>query len=290
MIHLLQERLRDKMNRADEHLLNTIKEITENGVKDTNPRPKYSDGVPAHTLFTTHLMQQYDVSKGEFPLITGRRLPWKNAIKEILWIYQDQTSELSVLKDKHGIHWWDSWESQVSPGTIGQRYGATVRKYDLVNKLLTGLKEDPYSRRHIIDLWQYEDFEQTDGLLPCAFQTIWTVRGEYLDVVLTQRSSDYLVAGHINQLQYIALQMMVAHEVGLKPGKFTHFIANCHIYDRHLEQAEELTRRLHESTHDANPKLKLNAEGKGFYEITIDDFSVIDYTPQTPQLKFDLGI
>lgn len=279
------------MNKANEYLIDTLNKINNYGVKDKNPRPKYTDGEPAHSLFISHQVQSYDLTKNEFPLQTLRPMAWKSAIKEILWIYQDQTSDLSILENKHNIHWWNEWESEVNPNTIGQRYGATVKRYDLINKLIKGLKEDPYSRRHIIDLWQYNDFEETDGLLPCAFQTIWTVRNGYLDVALIQRSSDYLVAGHINQLQYVALLMMIAHEVNLTPGVFTHFIANCHIYDRHLLQSEELLNRYKkEELAQETPKLILNAKNKGFYDITIDDFSLKDYNAIKPQLKFELGI
>ena len=82
--------------------------------------------------------------------------------------------------------WWRDWEVD-NTNTIGQRYGATVKKYDLMNKLLDGLTNEPYTRRHIIDLYQYADFEETAGLHPCAFLTVWSARGEYLDVTLHQR-------------------------------------------------------------------------------------------------------
>jgi thymidylate synthase len=225
-----------------------------------------------------------------------------------LWIYQDASNSLSLLEEKYGIFWWRDWEVKVdydewesflettgevlpSNGTIGQRYGATVRRYDMMNRLLKGLKEDPFGRRHIMNLLQESDLRETDGLYPCAFQTMFTVRkvaGDYyLDMTLTQRSSDFLVASHINKCQYVALQMMVAHEVGMKVGKFGHFVQNLHIYSRHIEQAHELLMRpIAEDT----PKLILNAEGKSFYDITVDDFELIGYSPTKPQLKFELGI
>ena len=87
---------------------------------------------------------------------------------------------------KNKIMWWRDWEVD-NTNTIGQRYGATVKKYDLMNKLLDGLTNEPYTRRHIIDLYQYADFEETAGLHPCAFLTVWSARGEYLDMTLHQR-------------------------------------------------------------------------------------------------------
>ena len=280
------------MNKADLIFKETVKNIMENGVMDVNPRPKYKDGTPAHTKFINHVMHTYDLEKGELPLITLRNIAIKNGIKEILWIYQDQSSDLSVLKEKYNIHWWDEWESKDMPGTIGRRYGATVKKYDLMNKLLDGIKSDPYGRRHIISLWQENDFEETDGLKPCAFMTIFNVRGEFLDMALIQRSSDFITAGNINQVQYVAFLMMVARHCGYKPGKFTHFIDNVQVYDRHFDAAREL---LNREAIECNPRLILNPEKKDFYDFTVDDFVLEGYpreeiNEKNPQLKLEIGI
>lgn len=278
------------MNIADEYYKRNLSRIITEGSWDENPRPRYeTDGEPAHSIFITQVFEEYDIQQGELPITTLRPIGIKNAIKEILWIYQDQTSDLSVLKDKYNIHWWDLWG--IGDGTIGQRYGATVSRYDLMNQFIFGLKNDPFGRRHIISLWQMKDLMETLGLSPCAFQIIGSVRkvGEdkYFDLTLIQRSSDYAVAGHINMMQYVALQMMVAHECGFKVGKFARFTQNLHIYDRHLEQVKEMLRR---EPSQIQPKLILNAEGKGFYDITVDDFELVDYHPVKPQLKFELGV
>ena len=172
-------------------------------------------------------------------------------------------------------------------GTIGQRYGATVKKHNLMNNLLDEIKKNPYGRRHIMNLWQEEDFKETDGLKPCAYETIWTVRGDYLDMSLTQRSSDFIVAGHINGMQYVALLMMVARHCGLKPGKFTHYIINLHLYDRHEDNAKLMIER---ESIDCEPKLILNPEKTDFYSFTIDDFELVGYESVKPQLKFELAI
>lgn len=283
------------MNKADYIFKKNISRIITEGCWDENPRPRYeSDGTPAYSIFITQVFEEYDLSKGELPLTTLRPIAIKNGIKETLWIYQDQTSDLYILEDKYGIKWWRDWEVSIDgikSNTIGQRYGATVKRYDLLNALLRSLKNDPFGRRHIINMLQQIDLNETDGLYPCAFQIMLSVRKFdnelYLDLTLTQRSSDYLVAGHINMIQYVALQMMIAHECGFKVGKFARFTQNLHIYDRHVKQADELLSR---KGSDIQPKLILNAEGKGFYDITVDDFELIDYYPIKPQLKFDLGI
>lgn len=275
------------MLKSDKIFLDIAKKIKNEGIWDINPRPRYADGAPAHTIFIDHVTCTYDISKGELPLITLRPIAIKNAIKEVLWIYQDQSNDLNLLESKYGIKWWWPWESKDMPGTIGKRYGGTIKKYDLMNRLLDDIKNNPYGRRHIIDMWQESDFEETDGLNPCAFLTMWTVRGKYLDLMLIQRSSDFLTAFNINEIQYVALLMMVARHCGYKPGKFTHIINNVHIYGRHMKNLETM---LNRTPIDCQPVLKLNPEKKNFYDFTIDDFSLEGYEAVKPQLKFDLGI
>jgi thymidylate synthase len=88
-------------------------------------------------------------------------------------------------------------------------------------------------------------------------------------------------------MQYVALMMMVAKATGYKPGKFTHFVQNLHIYDRHIEQLHEM---LNRESSEKQPKLILDTDKTDFYSFTIDDFKVVDYEPAKPQLKFELGI
>ena len=261
------------MNKADKYFKENITKILTEGSKDENPRPKYKDGTPAHSIFITNVYEEYDLSKNEFPIPTLRNTAIKTGIKEIMWIYQDQNSSLDSAHLR-GINWWDEWN--VGDNTIGQRYGATIGKWDLLNKLLHGLKNDPFSRRHIMNMLQESDLIETKGLYPCAFQTMWSVRrineDFYLDMNLTQRSSDFLVAKFINSSQYVALQMMIACHLNYKVGKFSHYIQNLHIYDRHLEAANEILER---ESLDNNPKIELLCSaGTNFYNIMIEDFKI----------------
>lgn len=288
------------MSRADLYFMQDISNILKNGFIDENPRPRYSDGTPAHTISVNQVMRKYNIGGGEFPICTLRPIAWKSAIKEVLWIYQDATSSLDVLREKYKIKYWDEWESKDVPGTIGQRYGATVNKYDLMNRLLKDIKNDPFGRRKVISLWQENDLQETDGLAPCAFLTMWNVRKckekNYLDMTLIQRSGDMLTAsgaGGIIEVQYAALLMMVARHCDLIPGVFVHFVQNEQIYDRHIENAIELKRRFIEDDDEecfTTPRLVLKESAKDFYSITIDDFEMKNYEPIKPQLKFDLGI
>lgn len=259
------------MNKADKYYIQNIQKIMSEGSWDENPRPKYEDGTPANSRFITGVFEEYDISKDEFPIPTLRNTAIKTGIKEILWIYQKQTSSLEVAREM-GINWWEEWN--IGNDTIGQRYGETINKYDLMNQLLDGLINDPFGRRHIINMFQYEDLRSTKGLFPCAYETLWSVRkvGEdkVLDMTLVQRSSDYIVANHINKIQYTSLLMMVAGHCGYKVGKFSHLVQNLHIYDRHFEASIELQ---YKEPLDIQPKLTLK-ENKNFYDYTIDDFEI----------------
>ena len=300
------------MTKADRYMYDMINQIMTEGYKDINPRPKYADGTPAHTISVNHTYRTYDLSKGEFPICTLRPQAWKTGIKEIFTIYQKPTNNLDEMREM-GVGWWDEWD--IGDGTIGQRYGATVKRYDLINRLIDDIKNDPYGRRKIVSLWQETDLRETPGLAPCAFQTIWNVRNDnhkhlgrgegYLDMMLVQRSGDMLTAsgpGGINEIQYAALLMMVARHTGYKPGVFTHIVANEQIYDRHIDAAMEMKQRYKDEERkesdetltinhlDVCPMLILNHNKTNFYDFTIDDFTKVNYNPIKPQLKLELGL
>jgi thymidylate synthase len=262
------------MIKADKYYIENLKKIKKEGSFDEKPRPKYKDGTLAYTKFITQIFEEYDLSKGEFPITTLRNTAIKTGIKEVLWIYQKQSNSLKEARDM-GIMWWDEWD--VGDGTIGQRYGATIKRFDLINNILKGLKENPFGRRHIINMYQYSDMNETKGLHPCAYETKYSVRdfeGErYLDMTLIQRSNDYLMAGYINKIQYVALQMMIAHHVGYKVGKFCHLVQNLHVYDRHFEGLEEILSRQPLSK-QPYIKIKESSLHKNFFNFDIDDFEI----------------
>lgn len=274
------------MTKADKLLKEDIINVLEHGYKDINPRPKYEDGTPAHTISVNHVMRKYDLEK-EFPISTLRSQAWKTGIKEILTIYTNPTNNLAEMRER-GVTWWDPWD--IGDGTIGQRYGATVKRYDLLNNLIADIKKDPYGRRKIMSLWQETDLHETKGLAPCAFCTIWNVRGRYLDMCMIQRSGDMLTAsgaGGINEIQYAALQILVAQATGYQPGVFTHFVANEQIYDRHIDNAHILLDR--EPT-ICSPRLNIRPF-TDISKVTIDDFILENYVPiKEPKLFFELGI
>lgn len=315
------------MLKVEQIFAENIKKIINEGSNDYgfDVRGHYaSDNAPAHTQFITQVSETYDIGAGELPITCLRPIAIKKAIGEILWIYQDQSNDLDLLRDKYGVDWWDSWD--IGDRTIGQVYGAVIKRYDLTNQLLNGLRNNPLGRQHIINLWQYQDMSKPHGLDPCAYETSWSVRPlnnrPFLDMTLIQRSSDYLVAGHINKLQYVALMMMVARHCRFELGNFCHFVQNLHIYDRHLPQAQQLLERYNEykryfntvkSAHPhtpdvvlfqdkhsdciddvrlaQQPKLVLNPSKVEFQDIEITDFELIDYHPDRDKIDpFDIAI
>jgi thymidylate synthase len=259
------------MIKADRYYIKNLKKIINEGCLDENPRPKYKDGTSAHSKFITQVFEEYDISKMEFPITTLRNTAIKTGIKEILWIYQKQTNSLSKARE-NGVNWWNDWN--IGDDTIGERYGKTIANYDLMDILLSGLKNNPFGRRHIINMWQESDLRASKGLFPCAYETIWSVRKDgsqlILDLTLVQRSNDYVMAGYINKIQYVALLMMIASHLGYNVGKFCHLTQNLHVYDRHFDAVDEL---LDRNPINIQPKISLK-NNKNFYDFTIDDFEI----------------
>ena len=283
---LRNRKINNKMNKADQYYKQNLYKLITKGYKDENPRPKYKDGTPAKSIYLTQVFEEYDVYNGEFPFTTLRNTAVKTGIKEVMWIYQSQDSSLQTARQS-GIDWWDNWD--IGNGTIGIRYGETVKKWDLMNKLLHSLKQEPFSRRHIMNLYQESDLLESKGLHPCAYETIWSVRKQekemILDMTLVQRSSDYIMANWINKAQYYALLLMVCSDLNYKPGKFCHYVHNLHIYDRHLNAANELMLR---EPLEENPVLELNIN-KGFYSIKLEDFLIKGFN-SPKKIKSELEI
>ena len=282
------------ITKGDTYMKELINRVLDHGSKDINPRPKYKDGTPAHTISVNHVFHTYDISKGESPFITLRPIAIKSAIGELLWIYQDMSNDLDVLKNKYNVTWWDSWD--IGDRTIGCCYGETVRRHKLLTNLLNGLITNPDGRRHIMELWQEEDFKNPHGLKPCCHETNFSVRheqdGDYLDMILMIRSSDSLTALCINEMQYEVLLHLVARHCGFKVGVFSSIITNAQIYDRHIENAKEM---LNRKSISCSPKIWLNPDKKNFFDFTVDDIKLIDVpkdiiVERNPQLKFELGI
>ncbi len=270
------------MTQADEQFIKTCKEIIKNGYssKGTNVRTRWDDGEEANYFSIVGVQNKYDVGK-EFPMITLRNnsKTIKNAIDEILWIWQKKSNKVSELNS----HIWDQWEND--EGTIGKAYGYQLgKKYefktkegikvmDQVDYVLYLLKHDQSSRRIMTNLFNHEELKDME-LEPCAYGTQWLVKEGKLHLILNQRSQDMLTANGWNLMQYAALQYMFAQVSGLEVGTLTHNIGDCHIYDRHIPLVEKL---LEAEPMDVTPKLIIKNPTKDFYEFKVEDFEVEGY-------------
>ncbi len=296
---------------------NDVIEVKPNQTVYTHPK-KVVVWTPAHTLSVNAGIEcSYDLSKGESPFVTLRPIATKASIAEILWIYQKESNDLvefdellgkNTWDQDHKINnWWDEWAIRDKDGNyvlnekghphIGSTYGEVIKKHNLVKKRLQEMVDNPDSRRHIISMWQDDDYDLPHGLKPCAFMTIWNIRHgkdgkDYLDMTLVQRSSDFATAGCINQVQYTVLLLLFARHLKLEPGIFTWKPVNVQIYDRHIEQAKEIIGR---DSVECTPTIELNPEIDNFYDFKPEDIKVVGYPLQkikevNPQLKFPLGI
>ena len=270
------------MTQADEQFIKTCKEIIKNGYssKGTNVRTRWEDGEEANYISIVGVQNKYDVGK-EFPMITLRNntKTVKNAIDEILWIWQKKSNKISDLHS----HIWDQWAN--AEGTIGKAYGYQLgKKYefktkegiklmDQVDYVLYLLKHDQSSRRIMTNIFNHEELKDME-LEPCAYGTQWLVKEGKLHLILNQRSQDMLTANGWNLMQYAALQYMFAQVSGLEVGTLTHNIGDCHIYDRHIPLVEKL---LEAEPVDVTPKLIINNPTKDFYEFRVEDFEVVGY-------------
>ena len=97
------------MTKADTIFKDYIRKIMEEGVWSEQARPKYKDGRTANSKYITGAFMEFDLAKGEFPITTLRPIAIKSAIKEMLWIYQDQSNSLDLLEDKYNVHYWNDW-------------------------------------------------------------------------------------------------------------------------------------------------------------------------------------
>ena len=268
------------MSRADQLFITMCKDIIEHGTdtKGELVRPKWEDGSSAYTIKKFGVVNRYDLRE-EFPAITLRKTALKSAMDEILWIYQKKSNNIHDLKS----HIWDAWADE--DGSIGTAYGYVIGEkfsykgemIDQMDYVLKQLKENPYSRRIMTNMYQFHDLA-TGRLDPCCYSMTYNVtqneQGQLvLNAVLNQRSQDILTANNWNVCQYAILLMMVAQVNDMIAGELVHVIADAHMYDRHVPLVKELIAR---KTYDA-PKVWLNPEVKDFYAFTTADLHVEDY-------------
>jgi thymidylate synthase len=269
------------MSRADKIFVDMCRDILENGVSSQGEtvRARWDDGEPAHTIKKFAVVNRYDLSE-EFPILTLRPTNLKNAVDELLWIWQKKSNNIHDL----GSHIWDSWADET--GSIGKAYGYQLGirhrypegEFDQVDRVLFDLTHNPYSRRIIVNMYNHSDLSEMH-LYPCAYSVTFNVTGRRLNAILNQRSQDVLVANNWNVCQYAVLVHIFAKASGLEAGELVHVIADAHIYDRHVPLVSELIARWQYPA----PELVIG-DRTDFYDFNTDDFKLENYQAG-PQIK-----
>lgn len=276
------------MSYADRVFIDMCRDILDNGfsTEGEKVRPKWEDGSYAYTVKRFGVVNRYDLRK-EFPALTLRKTGLKNAFDELLWIWQKKSNNIHDL----GSHIWDSWADET--GSIGKAYGYQMQvkhqypegMMDQVDRVLYDLKNNPYSRRIMTNIYVHADLHEMN-LYPCAYSMTFNVTNEKdsdkltLNAILNQRSQDVLTANNWNVAQYALLVHMIAQCCNMRAGELVHVIADAHIYDRHIPLVEELIKR---ETYPA-PKVWLTPDITDFYAFTADDLHVENYIAG-PQIK-----
>lgn len=284
------------MSKADALFVNMCRDILDNGFSSEGQkvRARWEDGTPAHTIKQFGVVNRYNLQE-EFPALTLRPTYIKNAVDEMLWIWQKKSNRVSELSS--GI--WDEWADE--QGTIGKAYGYQLGvKYkfsqgemDQVDNVIWQLKNTPYSRRIMTNIYNFADLSEM-GLEPCAYSMTFNVTRETgggaegrggsgkfkLNGILNQRSQDILTANNWNVVQYAVLIHMLAQVCDMVPGELVHVISDAHIYDRHVDIVREMIERPQYPA----PIFRLNPEIKDFYEFTTKDITIENYR-KNPQIK-----
>lgn len=275
------------MSNADLIFIDMCKDILANGYSSEGQkvRPRWDDGSPAHTIKKFGVVNRYDLSE-EFPIMTLKHTSLKKSVDELFWIWQKKSNNINDL----GSRIWDAWADE--NGSIGKAYGYQLGvkhkykdgEFDQVDRVLYDLKNNPYSRRIITNLYNHHDLNEMN-LYPCAYSMTFNVTGNKLNSILNQRSQDILAANNWNVVQYSVLTYLFAHICGFEPGEFVHVIADAHIYDRHIPIIEELISR---PVYDA-PEFIMNKEKSDFYEYTSKDFKLKNYQ-KGPHVSFPVAV
>lgn len=286
----------------EKQYMSIIEDIEQNGFRSENKRTGIGTRRKANVTFSV------DLGK-ELPIIRSKKTYWKNAVDEVLWIYQKGSNDVSDLRS----HIWDAWADE--NGTIKKGYGYQISKHNQVRKILADLEKDTSTRRAVIDLWQCEDLEDMT-LTPCVYTHVWNIMDGKLNVSILQRSCDILVGGVFNILQFAVLTNLFARHLGVAPGNMTFMWADCHIYENQIEGLQEwklqyenmlriesswipidqLKDHLGEDRLNiagravvSNPSLWINPEKKDFWDITLDDIDIKDYVSM-PHIKFPVAV
>lgn len=234
------------------------------------------------TISTFGYQMRFDLKEG-FPLLTTKKLHLKSIIHELIWFLRGETN-VQYLQE-NGVRIWNEWADE--NGELGPVYGHQWRSWagadgqtvDQISNLIEQIKNNPDSRRLIVNAWNPADVDKM-ALPPChCFFQFYVADGK-LSCQLYQRSADVFLGVPFNIASYALLTMMVAHVTNLEPGEFVHTMGDTHIYKNHLEQvALQLSRESRPL-----PQMKLNPDVKSIFDFTFEDFTLEGYDPH-PHIK-----
>lgn len=256
------------------------------GTREKNERT----GIITRRLPSTDII--VDLEK-EFPILLSKKVNWKTAADEILWIMQKQSNRTSELNS----HIWDAWTGK--DGTIGKSYGYQIgqkvkrgKTFDnQVQYVLETLKEDPSSRQCVIDMWNVSELGEMN-LVPCCYSSVWSIINGRLNCMLVQRSADYPVGVPFDTTQYAILTHMFARHLGVRPGILTHVMADSHIYENQVEGVEKQFKQYEtlKTIEQKQPKLIFKEDTPtNFWQMKIDDIDIVDYEPMPP-IKYEVAV
>ena len=273
------------MAKWDVEYLKLCKKILQEGVEVENRTGINTIKIPSYSF-------HFDL-RDEFPILTTKQLFFKNAITEILWIYQAQSNDVRWLQER-GNHIWDEWEIDEnglwhatqnvlnSDGklekkeiekdfgkewahTIGTAYGWIVGHYHMIDKLIDKIKNNPTDRRMVMSLWQ-DEYLDTAVLPSCVWSSEWDVTGDTLNLMVHQRSCDVPLGLPFNVTQYATLLSLIAQVTGKKPGTIDWSIKDAHIYINQVEGIKEQIKRGEKLEDLPAPELWINPEIDNFYD------------------------
>jgi len=260
--------------------LDLVQHILDHGVSKT-------DRTGVGTLSVFGYQMRFNLADG-FPAVTTKKLHFKSIIHELLWFLKGE-SNIQYLKD-NGVSIWDEWAD--NKGDLGPVYGVQWRswpapdgrKIDQISDILKQIKDNPDSRRLVVNAWNVGQIEQM-ALAPChcLFQ-FYVARGK-LSCQLYQRSADVFLGVPFNIASYALLTLMMAQVLGLQPGEFVHTLGDAHLYTNHLEQARlQLSRNPFPL-----PAMRLNPMIGSIFDFTYGDFTLENYQCH-PAIKAPIAV
>jgi thymidylate synthase len=274
--------------------LDALKDILENG--DSRP-----DRTGVGTISKFGVQMRFDLTEG-FPAVTTKKLAWKACVSELLWFIEGSGDEFRLREILHGdrksekktiwtdnaqADYWVNKRLQRHAGDLGRVYGVQWRKWrkplirinkvilqnhDQLLELIDGIKNDPYSRRHIISAWNPGELDMM-ALPPCHMMAQFYVNNGKLSCQMYQRSADMFLGIPFNIASYALFTHMIAQVCNLEVGELIITIGDAHIYENHVEQVkEQLARKPIEL-----PKLKLNSDINIITNFEMEDIELVDY-------------